>query len=236
MDQGLEGKGICGGETVMTEKLALGVLASGRGSNFQAIIDEIEAGRLNASVKLLIVDDPSALAIERARKHSIEYLCLQPGESSSKDAFFLKIVDELKRREVKLVILAGFMRIVRKPLLDAFPHRVMNIHPALLPSFPGLHGQKQAVDYGVKISGCTVHFVDEGMDTGPVIIQAAVPVSPDDTEETLSERILKLEHRIFPEAIMLYAEGRLRVEGNVVRIAGCELDKGQIVNPPLRDL
>jgi phosphoribosylglycinamide formyltransferase-1 len=144
-------------------------------------------------------------------------------------------VDELKMRGVKLVILAGFMRIVRKPLLDAFPHKVLNIHPALLPSFPGLHGQKQAVDYGVKISGCTVHFVDEGMDTGPVIIQAAVPVSPDDTEETLSERILKLEHRIFPEAIRLYAEGRLRVEGNVVKISGYELDKGHIVNPPLRD-
>jgi len=138
-------------------------------------------------------------------------------------------------RGVKLVILAGFMRIVRKPLLDAFPLQVMNIHPALLPSFPGLHGQKQAIDNGVKISGCTVHFVDEGMDTGPVIIQAALPVSPDDTEETLSERILKLEHRIFPEAIRLYAEGRLTVEGRVVRISGYGLDKGHIVTPPLRD-
>lgn len=219
----------------MPEKLALGVLASGRGSNFQAIIDEIEAGRLNASVKLLIVDDPRAFAVERAKKHAIEHLCLQPREFSSKDAFFSKIVDEFKTRGVKLVILAGFMRIVRKPLLDAFPLQVMNIHPALLPSFPGLHGQKQAVDYGVKISGCTVHFVDEGMDTGPVIIQAAVPVSPDDTEESLSERILKLEHRIFPEAIRLYAEGRLRVEGGVVKISGYGLEKGHIVNPPLRD-
>jgi len=219
----------------MSEKLALGVLASGRGSNFQAIIDEIEAGRLNASVKVLIVDDPKAFAIERAKKHSIEYLCLQPKEFSSKDLFFSKIVDELTVRGVSLVILAGFMRIVRKPLLDAFPHRVMNIHPALLPSFRGLHGQKQALNYGVKISGCTVHFVDEGMDTGPVIIQAAVPVSPDDTEESLSERILKLEHRIFPEAIRLYVEGRLMVEGNVVKISGYGLEKGYIVNPPLGD-
>jgi phosphoribosylglycinamide formyltransferase-1 len=219
----------------MPEKLALGVLASGRGSNFQAIIDEIEAGRLNASVKLLIVDDPNAFAIERAKKHSIGYLCLRPGEFSSKDAFFSKIVDELKIRGVKLVILAGFMRIVRKPLLDAFPHQVMNIHPALLPSFPGLHGQRQAVDHGVKISGCTVHFVDEGMDTGPVIIQAAVAVSPDDTEDSLSERILKLEHRIFPEAIRLYGEGRLRVEGKVVKISGYRLNEGYMVNPPLRD-
>jgi len=219
----------------MPEKLTLGVLASGRGSNFQAIIDEIEAGRLNASVSLLIVDDPHAFAIERARQHSIEYLCLQPGEFSSKDAFFSKIVDELKIRGVKLVILAGFMRIVRKPLLDAFPHQVMNIHPALLPSFPGLHGQKQAVDHGVKISGCTVHFVDEGMDTGPVIIQAAVAVSPDDTEDSLSERILKLEHRIFPEAIRLYGEGRLSIEGKVVKISGYRLNEAHIVNPPLRD-
>ncbi|MCL5423168.1 MAG: phosphoribosylglycinamide formyltransferase, partial [Nitrospirae bacterium] len=128
---------------------------------------------------------------------------------------------------------AGFMRIVRKPLIDAFPHRIMNIHPALLPSFPGLHGQKQAVDYGVRISGCTVHFVEEGMDTGPVIIQAAVPVSPDDTEDTLSGRILKLEHRIFPEAIRLFSEGRLRVEGRVVKISGYKLDDGFVVNPRL---
>ncbi len=214
--------------------LNLGILASGRGSNFQSIIDEIEAGRLNASIKLLLVDNPDAYAIERAKKHSIEYLYINPKEFSSKDDFFRKIADELKTRNVELVVLAGFMRIVRKPLIDAFPNRIMNIHPALLPSFPGLHGQKQAVDYGSRISGCTVHFVDEGMDTGPVIIQAAVPVSPDDTEETLSERILKIEHKIFPEAIRLYAEGRLSVEGRVVKIKGYELKDEFIVNPPLR--
>jgi phosphoribosylglycinamide formyltransferase-1 len=214
--------------------LNLGVLASGRGSNFQSIINEIESGKLNASIKLLIVDNPDAYAIERAKKHSIEYLYINPKEFSSKDDFFRKIADELKARNVELVILAGFMRIVRKPLIDAFPNRILNIHPALLPSFPGLHGQKQAMDYGVRISGCTVHFVDEGMDTGPVIIQAAVPVSPDDTEETLSARILKLEHKIFPEAIRLYAEGRLSVEGRVVKIKGYELKDEFIVNPPLR--
>lgn len=214
-------------------KLSLGVLASGRGSNFQAIIDEIEAGRLNASVKLLIVDVPDAYAVDRAKKHSIEHLGLDPREFPTKDAFFARIADELRARGVNLVVLAGFMRIVRKPLLDAFPARVMNIHPALLPSFPGLHGQKQAADYGVRISGCTVHFVDEGMDTGPVIIQAAVPVSPDDTEETLSARILKLEHKIYPHAIQLFAEGRLRVEGRVVKISGYRLDEGSIINPPL---
>ncbi|MEW6740955.1 MAG: phosphoribosylglycinamide formyltransferase [Nitrospirota bacterium] len=214
--------------------LNLGVLASGRGSNFQSIIDEIEAGRLNASIKLLIVDNPDAYAIERAKKHAIEYLYINPKDFGSKDDFFLKIANELKTRNVELVILAGFMRIVGKPLIDAFPNRIMNIHPALLPSFPGLHGQKQAVDYGARISGCTVHFVDEGMDTGPVIIQAAVPVSPNDTEETLSARILRLEHKIFPEAIRLYAEGRLSVEGRVVKIKGYELKDEFIVNPTLR--
>lgn len=213
--------------------LNIGVLASGRGSNFQSIIDEIEAGRIKASIKLLVVDKTDAFAVERARKHSIEHLYINPKEFPSKDDFFVKIASELKARNVGLVVLAGFMRIVRKPLIDAFPNSIMNIHPALLPSFPGLHGQKQAADYGVRISGCTVHFVDEGMDTGPVIIQAAVPVSPDDTEDELSARILKLEHKIYPEAIRLYAEGRLRVEGRTVKISGYDLEDEAIINPPL---
>lgn len=215
------------------KKLAVAVLASGRGSNFQAIIDEIEAGRLNAEIRLLVVDNHDAYAVQRAKKHSIEHLFINPKGFHSKEEFFMEIAEELKKRGVELVVLAGFMRVVKKPLIDAFPFRIMNIHPALLPSFPGLHGQKQAVEYGVKISGCTVHFVDEGMDTGPVIIQAAVPVSPDDTEDTLSARILKLEHKIFPEAIRLYSEGRLNVEGRVVKISGYAMDEGQIVNPPL---
>ncbi|MGO9614726.1 MAG: phosphoribosylglycinamide formyltransferase [Dissulfurispiraceae bacterium] len=214
--------------------LRLGILASGRGSNFQSIIDAIEAGKLRASIEILIVDNPSAYAIERAKKHEIESLYINPRECATKDGFFVRVVDELRERQVELVILAGFMRIVRKPLIDSFVNRIMNIHPALLPSFPGLHGQKQAVDFGVKISGCTVHFVDEGMDTGPIIIQAAVPVSSDDTEETLSERILKMEHRIFPEAIRLYSEGRLGVQGGMVRISGRPLEQVFIVNPPLR--
>jgi phosphoribosylglycinamide formyltransferase 1 len=216
------------------ERIGLGILASGRGSNFQAIIDEIEAGRIPASIKLLIVDNPEAFAVERARKHSIAHLYLNPREFPTKDSYFVKIAEELKARGVELVILAGFMRIVRRPLIEAFPNRIMNIHPALLPSFPGFHGQKQAVEYGTRISGCTVHFVDEGMDTGPVIIQAAVPVLPDDTEETLSDRILKLEHRIFPEAIRLFAEGRLRIEGRIVKIDRYRPPDVYIVNPPLR--
>lgn len=214
--------------------LKIGVLASGRGSNFQAIIDEIEAGRLPARIEILIVDNPNAYAIERAKKHNIPYLFINPKDFSSKEAFYEKIRDELLSRAVELVILAGFMRIVKKPLLDAFPNRIMNIHPALLPSFPGLHGQKQAVDYGVRISGCTVHFVDEGVDSGPIIIQAAVPVHPDDTEDTLAERILKLEHKIFPEAIRLFAEGRLEVVGRKVKIKGYSLPNISFTNPETR--
>jgi len=148
---------------------------------------------------------------------------------------YSKIAGELQARNVGLVVLAGFMRIVGKPLINAFPNRIMNIHPALLPSFPGLHGQKQALDYGVKISGCTVHFVDEGMDTGPIIIQAAVPVYHHDTEETLSERILKLEHKIYPEAIRLFAEGRLQVDGRIVRITDGLNSDQSVVNPPLKN-
>ena len=215
--------------------LKIGVLASGRGSNFQSIIDEIESDRLNAEIVLLISDNPSAFAIERAKKHRIDYLVVLPKEYRSRDNLFSKISDELKKKNVDLVVLAGFMRIVGKPLINAFPNKIMNIHPALLPSFPGLHGQKQAIDYGVRISGCTVHFVDEGMDTGPVIIQAAVPVSQDDTEETLSERILRLEHKIYPEAIRLFSEGKIEVDGRKVRIKGYAPFDAHMINPLLTE-
>ncbi len=214
--------------------LKIGVLASGRGSNFQAIIDEIEAGRIPAKIEILIVDNSNAYAIERAKKHGIPYQYINPKEFKTKEAFYEKIRDELLSKRVELIVLAGFMRIVKKPLLDAFPNRIMNIHPALLPSFPGLHGQKQAVDYGVRISGCTVHFVDEGVDSGPIIIQAAVAVHPDDTEDSLSERILKLEHKIFPEAIRLFAEGRLEVHGRKVKIKDYQLPTIFFTNPEIR--
>ena len=200
--------------------LKIGVLASGRGSNFQAVVDSIERGDVVAQVALLVVDKEDAFAIERAKKHNIPWMHVDPGDFNSKDAFFHHIASELKSRGVGLVLLAGFMRIVGKPLLDEFPMGVMNIHPALLPSFPGLHGHKDAVDYGVKISGCTVHFVDEHMDTGPVIIQAAVPVHHGDTEDSLSERILPFEHKIYPLAVKLFAEGRLEVQGRKVHIKG----------------
>jgi phosphoribosylglycinamide formyltransferase-1 len=213
--------------------LKIGVLASGRGSNFQAIIDSIERGRIQARIALLVTDNPGAFSIERAAKHGIESLVMRPKDYGSRDEYFTAIASELKNRGVGLVVLAGFMRIVGRPLLEAYPDSVMNIHPALLPSFPGLHGQKQANDYGVKISGCTVHFVDEGMDTGPIIIQAAVAAKDDDTEEALSERILNLEHKIFPEAVRLFAEGRLEVRGRKVVIRDAVFDDRPLISPPL---
>jgi phosphoribosylglycinamide formyltransferase-1 len=213
--------------------LKIGVLASGRGSNFQSIIDSIESGYLKAEIGVLISDNPEAFAIERAKKHRIEHLVMVPGRFGSKDDYFKQIAEELKRREIGLVALAGFMRIVRKPLIDAFPNKIMNIHPALLPSFPGLHGQRQACAYGVKLSGCTVHFVDEGMDTGPIIIQAAVAVREDDTEDSLSERILIFEHKIYPRAIKLFSEGRIEVVGQKVMVTRAPVDEKGLVNPPL---
>lgn len=213
--------------------LKIGVLASGRGSNFQALIDAIESGKIIATIKLLIVDNPDAYAIQRAINHSIEYLFIDPSKYPTKNQYYSEVANQLKAKDVELVVLAGFMRVVKKPLLDAYPNRIMNIHPALLPSFPGLHGHKDALDYGVRISGCTVHFVDEGIDTGPVIIQAAVPVSCDDNEDILSQRILALEHKIYPEAVRLYAEGRLKIEGRIVKISGCKLPNDSIINPPI---
>ncbi|HEY8347087.1 MAG TPA: phosphoribosylglycinamide formyltransferase [Symbiobacteriaceae bacterium] len=196
--------------------IRIGVLISGRGSNLQAILDACRDGRIDGQVVVVISDQPDAPGLERARKAGVEALFLDPKASPSRVAYSAALAEELKARQVDLVCLAGFMRIVHKPLLDAFPWRVMNIHPSLLPAFKGLRAQKQALDYGVKITGCTVHFVTEEMDGGPIICQAAVPVLEDDTEETLAERILKEEHRIYPEAIQLFALGKLRVVGRRV--------------------
>ncbi|MDD4237346.1 MAG: phosphoribosylglycinamide formyltransferase [Desulfotomaculaceae bacterium] len=199
-------------------KLRLGILASGRGSNLQSILDQITAGRINAEVAVVISDKKEAFALERARMAGLPAGHFNYRDFPSKDAYESSIVDRLKQHGVELVCLAGYMRIVGKVLLAAFPGRVVNIHPALLPSFPGLHGQEQAWAYGVKFSGCTVHFVDEGMDTGPIILQAVVPVYDEDTADELSARILEQEHKIYPEAIRLYAEGRLKVEGRKVYV------------------
>jgi len=202
----------------MADLLKLGVLISGNGSNLQSIIDHIKKDSLKAIIKIVISNNPEAYGITRAKKHGIPVVVLKNGEFKNKEEFDLELIRILKNNCVDLVILAGFMRIITPTLLKAFPHKIMNIHPALLPSFPGIHGQKQALEYGVKISGCTVHFVDEGVDTGPIIMQKAVQVFDDDTEETLAARILKEEHKIYPRAIQFFAEGKIEINGRKVRI------------------
>ena len=200
----------------MTDKLKIGVLASGNGSNLQAIIDRIESGNLPVEVACVISNNAAAFALERAKRHGVPALHIDHRIFAGREAYDAALVETLRGHGAELVVLAGFMRIITTVLLDAFPMSIMNIHPALLPAFPGLHAQRQAMDYGVKVSGCTVHFVDTGTDTGPIIIQAAVPVLEGDSENTLSQRIQAEEHSIYPEAIRLFAEGRLRVEGRRV--------------------
>ncbi len=202
----------------MGEKLKIGVLVSGNGSNLQAIIDTIEAGRLNAGVGCVISNKADAYALQRAKQHGIPAIHLDHRLYASREAYDEALVETLHEFGAGLVVLAGFMRIITPLLLDAFPQAIINVHPALLPAFPGLHAQRQALEYGVKVTGCTVHFVDAGTDTGPIIIQAPVPVLPSDTEETLSARIQTEEHRIYPEAIRLFAEGHLKVEGRKVTV------------------
>ncbi len=196
----------------------LGVLVSGDGTNLQAIIDNIEAGRLDAKIKILISNNANAYAVERAKKHLIPTFIIADSHFKTREDYDSHIVEILKSHSVDLVVLAGFMRLLTPVLIKSFPMRIINIHPALLPAFPGLHAQKKAVEYGVKFSGCTVHFVDEGVDTGPIIIQAVVPVDDDDTEEALSKKILKEEHRIYPQAIGLIAQGRIQIKGRKVII------------------
>ncbi|MEK6603816.1 MAG: phosphoribosylglycinamide formyltransferase [Nitrospirota bacterium] len=198
--------------------LRLAVLASGRGSNLQAIIDAITEGRLHAVLALVISNKAEAQALERARKHGAPAVFLDPKATPGRDAYDAVILEHLRKHDVGLVALAGYMKIVTRVLIDAYANRIMNIHPSLLPSFPGLQAQQQALDWGAKMSGCTVHFVEEGVDTGPIIQQAAVPVLEGDTAESLEARILAQEHRIYPEAIQLFAEGCLTVEGRRVHI------------------
>lgn len=198
--------------------LRLAVLASGRGSNLQAIIDAIEQKRLRVVLALVISNKAEAQALERARKHGVPAVFLDPKATPGREAYDAVILEHLRKHDVGLVALAGYMKIVTRVLIDAYANRIMNIHPSLLPSFPGLAAQQQALDWGVKVSGCTVHFVEEGVDTGPIIRQAAVLVTEGDTAESLEARILVEEHRIYPEAIQLFAEERLMVEGRRVHI------------------
>jgi len=215
------------------KKVRLGVLVSGRGSNLQAIIDHIGKGNLSAEIGVVISDQADAYSLERATKHNIPAVHLSAkGYKAKRAEYDALLVRELQKHAVELVCLAGFMRIITPTLLQAFPDRVLNIHPALLPAFPGLHVQKAAIEHGVKFSGCTVHFVDAGMDTGPIIIQAVVPILDNDTEDSLSARILKQEHTIYSRAIQLYAEGRLKKEGRRVTVSEGRSDSGEfLINP-----
>ena len=195
----------------MAVVIALGVLVSGSGSNLQAIIDAAQAGTIDARVAVVVSNVAGAKAVERARAAGIPTAVIDHRRYGDRRAFDAAVVEVLRERAVDLVVLAGFMRVVSEVLLGAFPWRVVNIHPALLPAFPGLHGQKQAVHAGVRIAGCTVHFVDSGLDTGPIIAQAAVPVLPDDDEESLGARILEQEHILLPSVLQWFAEGRVEV-------------------------
>ncbi|MDD5529742.1 MAG: phosphoribosylglycinamide formyltransferase [bacterium] len=189
--------------------LIIGVLASGKGSNLQAIIDNIASGKLNAKIGCVISDNADAFALERAKKAQIPAYHI-PYKNILMPQCEVEYIECLNKHNVELVCLAGFMRIIKPTLLNAFKNRIINIHPALLPAFPGLHAQKQAYDYGVKVTGATVHFVDEGMDTGRIILQRTVEIKSDDTEETLSERILRVEHQIYSEAIQLFADKQIQ--------------------------
>jgi phosphoribosylglycinamide formyltransferase-1 len=196
----------------------LAVLVSGRGTNLQAIIDAWEAGELPVNIVGVLSDNPGAKALERASAHGLRTAVLVAASYPDRRAYGEAVVGLLESWGTEIVALAGFMRLLDPVVIRAFPGRILNIHPSLLPAFPGLHAQRQALEYGVRVSGCTVHLVDEGMDTGPIVLQAAVPVLPEDTEETLAARILKEEHRLYPEAIRLLATGRLKVEGRRVII------------------
>jgi phosphoribosylglycinamide formyltransferase-1 len=196
----------------------IAVLASGRGSNFQAVIDAIRDGRVPAACVRLITDNPKAYAIERACAADIAVTVVDYAAFPSRDVYERELLSAMQDCKADLFVLAGYMRIVGSEIVEAFSGRIINIHPALLPSFPGLHGQRQALLHGVKVSGCTVHFVDESLDGGPVIVQQCVPVLEGDDEDTLAARILEHEHRCLPEAIRLFCEGRLVIDGRRVHI------------------
>jgi len=218
----------------MAELLKLGVLISGGGSNLQSIIDHIENGILPVQIKMVVSNNPQAYGLTRAKKHGIPCAVFNHQDFSSREDFDLEMIRVLQSAGVDLIVLAGFMRILTRSFLQAFEQKIINIHPALLPAFPGTHVQQKALDYGVKFSGCTVHFVDEGVDTGPIIIQSVVPVLPDDNAETLAARILKEEHKIYPQAIRYFAEGRVIKNGRHVEIKNVgDYDASALHNPPL---
>jgi len=197
-------------------KLKVAVFASGNGSNFQALADAAREGRLGAEIRLLVCDRPEAYVVKRAEAAGVPTYVFRPRDYPSREAYEKEVLAELARRGIGLVVLAGYMRILTNVLVDAYTGRMINIHPSLLPAFPGMNAIRQALDYGVKVTGVTVHFVDSGVDTGPIIAQEALAVEEHDTEETLAERIHRIEHRLLPEVVRKIAEGRVRLEGRRV--------------------
>jgi phosphoribosylglycinamide formyltransferase 1 len=211
----------------------LGVLISGEGTNLQAIIDAVERGELKAEIRIVISNKPEARGLERARRHGIPAEVISH-RGKTREQFDAELVTALRGRAVELVVCAGFMRLLSAVMVLAFPYRIMNIHPALCPAFPGIDAQKAATDYGVRFTGCTVFFVTEGVDDGPIIIQAVVPVNPEDDAAVVAQRIHVQEHRIYPEAIRLYQQGRLEVRGRKVLIRDASARPDQaLINPPL---
>lgn len=202
----------------MVDTAVIGVLASGRGSNLQSIIRAIESGEIRGRIGVVITDKPEAKALERAQEAGIPAFCVNRKDCADKQSFEEKIVSKLQEHQVDLVVLAGFMRILSPYFVHAFKDRIMNIHPSLLPAFAGAHAHRDVLSYGVKVSGCTIHFVDDGMDSGPIILQEAVPVLDGDTEETLAARVLEKEHKLYPKAIALYLEGKLMINGRKVSL------------------
>jgi phosphoribosylglycinamide formyltransferase-1 len=219
-----------------TDALRVAVLASGRGSNLQAIIDAIEAETVHAKIVAVISNKKDSPALERARRHGLSGLFVDPkpyaGRPDSREAYDRELLDVLLQHDVELVLLAGYMKIVTKILVEAFTNRMMNIHPSLLPSFPGLEVQRKAIEWGCKLAGCTVHFVTEGVDEGPIILQAAVPILDDDSPDTLAARILAQEHKIYPRAVHLFSEGCLRVEGRRVFIQAGNPEGESVISQP----
>jgi len=218
----------------VAKQVPIGVLISGTGTNLQAIIDAIESGKLDAKIEVVLSNKADAYGLVRARNHQIPTEVLNHKNFSSRETYDEAVVALLRERRVELVVLAGFMRLLSAVFVKAYSNRIMNIHPALLPAFPGLNVQQRALEHGARFSGCTVHFVNEECDEGPIIIQAVVPVLPDDTGETLAVRILEQEHRIYPRAIQLFAEGRLKIIGRRVLVGHPpQTDIRALIQPPL---